>query len=382
VNRKLVVLATLLVFAVAELTRLAHSRDLDLGVYRLGVNALLHGEGLYSVRSAKGFPFTYPPFAALVLMPLGLIRWHLDQVLWSGLSCLCLVVLWQLSLRGLRLPRLLYVVIPALSCLLEPVWQVFHLGQIGLLLTAAIVADVLAVRNPRWRGVLTGVAAGIKLTPLVFLPFFAITRQWRALANATASLAATVAIGFVVLPHESWHYWTKLVFHDKRIGNLEFANNQSINAALLRLHVPAETLLWAAAAAVVAVVGLIVASRLWRGGDRLLATGVIGLVSVLDSPVAWTHHWVWTIPIGVGLGRYVAARVGRRAGVLTAVAWWALFVIAPHIWVPRLHQHELHWRWWVQLPGNAYVWAGLLVLGLLAVHLRIWERRAVPGPAT
>jgi hypothetical protein len=50
----------------------------DIGVYRMGGGAVLHGESLYQLR-AGALPFTYPPFAAVVLTVLAVFprmrRW-------------------------------------------------------------------------------------------------------------------------------------------------------------------------------------------------------------------------------------------------------------------------------------------------------------------
>ena len=55
-----------------------------------------------------------------------------------------------------------------------------------------IVADVTRVRAP-WRGVLVGLAAAIKLTPLVFLFYFAAARDWRSLARGVGTVVVVTA---------------------------------------------------------------------------------------------------------------------------------------------------------------------------------------------
>ena len=45
-----------------------------------------------------------------------------------------------------------------------------------------------------------GIAAGIKLVPLIFIPYLLLTRRFRQAAVAAAAFAATVAAGFIVLP--------------------------------------------------------------------------------------------------------------------------------------------------------------------------------------
>ena len=53
----------------------------------------------------------------------------------------------------------------------------------------------------------TGIAAGIKLTPLIFVPYLLVTRKWREAAGCVGGFLATVAVGFIVLPHDSSKWW-------------------------------------------------------------------------------------------------------------------------------------------------------------------------------
>src|SRR5689334_6200107 len=73
----------------------------DLKVYRLGGRALLDdASSLYDVRLA-GLPFTYPPFAAVVMVPFALLPWSLAAGVWTVGTVVSLVFAWRLSLgRG------------------------------------------------------------------------------------------------------------------------------------------------------------------------------------------------------------------------------------------------------------------------------------------
>jgi len=59
----------------------------------------------------------------------------------------------------------------AMLCLM-PVWRTIGLGQVNLLLMAMVTVDVLVVtaRRSQWGGLLTGVAAAVKLVPLILIP--------------------------------------------------------------------------------------------------------------------------------------------------------------------------------------------------------------------
>src|SRR5690349_20266792 len=70
------------VTAYAFLLRPADRRLTDLGVYLGAVTDLRHGDGLYDF-IRDGAPFTYPPFAALVFLPLTFLPPLAVQIAWT-----------------------------------------------------------------------------------------------------------------------------------------------------------------------------------------------------------------------------------------------------------------------------------------------------------
>ncbi len=66
------------------------------------------------------------------------------------------------------------------ALLLEPLRSDLAYGQVDIVLMALVTLDCLTV-EPRWpRGVLTGLAAAVKLTPAAFVLFFLLRRDYRA----------------------------------------------------------------------------------------------------------------------------------------------------------------------------------------------------------
>lgn len=374
-----------------------HHDLVDLKVYRLGGSALLDDTStLYSARlSDIALPFTYPPFAGLVMIPVALLPWAPAVALWTIASAACLVVIWRLCLierptgqRGRLHPALLTAAV-AVSLLLEPVRETLGYGQINLMLCAMVMYDLLAARGRGSRGVWVGVAAGLKLTPLVFFGLLLVTRQWRALINSTAGFAATVLLGFLFAPRAAAEYWTSLVFEPTRIGGLAFAQNQSWNGFLTRITGNPEGSgpLWVGGVLVIVAGGLWLSRALWLRGDRLAGLSVCALIGLLCSPVSWSHHWVWVIPLGTAL--VTSTPVGRSHPIWTASAWFGLFLVAPIDWPPNHDDRELAWTVGEQLPGNAYLIAAVVAAGLLLAGLRPRDqtdrrrgprRRAPRGP--
>jgi alpha-1,2-mannosyltransferase len=334
----------------------------DLKVYRLGGTTLLDdAKTLYDARLA-GLPFTYPPFAAVVMVPFALIPWPVAVTTWTLATMVALVFVWRLSI-GRRIASPILLAIVAASLLFEPVRETLGFGQINLMLCAIILYDVLDLKHSR-RGIWIGLAAGIKLTPLVFLGLLFFTKQWKALAYAAASFAATVLVGFLITPHAATEYWTSLISDTTRIGGLAFSSNQSWNAFLIRLtgDLDGGGPIWLALVAITVLAGLWFTRILWLRGDRLAAVSVCALVGLLCSPVSWSHHWVWAIPLGVAVLRKLPPKWSPYFGV----AWFGLFVLAPIWWPPNHDNRELTWSLGEEFLGNAYLIAAMVALILLA----------------
>ncbi|OLT20730.1 hypothetical protein BJF78_09190 [Pseudonocardia sp. CNS-139] len=228
-RRVLLVTGPLLLLALAGLVVHTGGRHIDLEVYRFGVQAWLSGGDMYGpLPETSGhiaLPFIYPPFAALLMVPLAVVPWG---VAWVGLLLLSAAALggtlylvarraWPsggragaLSVASLALPLALFVWpgraidfdVPAdgPSIGLEPVLQTIEFGQINLLLMALVAADCLVAR-PRWpRGLLVGIAAAVKLTPAAFVLYFLLRRDYRAAAVAAVTGVAATLVGFAVRP--------------------------------------------------------------------------------------------------------------------------------------------------------------------------------------
>lgn len=350
---------------------------IDLRVYELGASSLFGGE-LYDARfRVADLPFTYPPFAALLLLPLAVLPIWLGAALWS-LACV-VVLAWivDATMRACGVvPRALAVPLLVVAALLtEPVWSTFSFGQVNLFLAAAVLADVLRPER-RHAGWLVGIAAGIKLTPLFFVGFLVMAGQRRAAGTAAASFGATVLVGAVAAPRDSWAYWTEILYDPGRVGGVEYAGNQSLLGLLSRvLGHEAPTSLWLGVAGATAVLALWSARLLWRSGSpsaRPLAACVAALGMLLASPISWDHHWVWLVPLVIAL--WWSGLPGARpvAAVVAAVAtsrsiWWA----------PFRDGREYGWGLAESLAGNAYVLTALALLLVTAWWGASSRRRSV-----
>jgi alpha-1,2-mannosyltransferase len=416
------VLALYLADLASHLSYMAAARDLV--VYRNGGLIVRHVPPAYNAHHASplydwagqhGVQFTYPPFAAVIFAVASVLSW--TAMRWAmtvasvGALGLSLWLVWgALGYRkAVRLAGTLGV--SALALLTEPVQQTLALGQVNLLLMLLIVADLLtggaAVYGSRtrwWHGIGIGIAAGVKLTPLIFIPYLLLVRKYRQAATAAAVFAGTVALGYAILPRDSGTYWAHGLFlKANRIVFLGTRGNQSLRGTLSRLagSVASGSTPWIAAAVVVVIAGLVAAAVLYRAGQPVAAMLACALTGLLVSPLSWDHHWVWVAP-GIAL----LAHLGARSAGLARAGWWAaaggltlVFGCWPQFWAfPRAGltpagvvwyapgtyfgtgdkpwYHEFHWHGLQLVAGNAFVLAGLAALAALAVcAVRIWRPR-------
>jgi alpha-1,2-mannosyltransferase len=416
------VLAVYVADLVTHLPVMAAMRDLV--VYREGGLIVRHvspaydghlASPLYDWTGQHGVQFTYPPFAAVIfavasVVPWTVLRWAMALASLAALGSSLWLTFGSLGYRDRPTVRLAAALgVSALALVTEPVQQTLALGQVNLLLMLLIVADLLTGDRTRWwHGIGLGIAAGIKLTPLIFIPYLVLVRRYRQAATATVTFAATVILGYAVLPRDSGTYWADgLVFKANRIVFLGTRGNQSLRGVLTRVagSVTAGTAPWFVIAALVLVVGLVAAALLYRAGHPVPGMLACALTGLLVSPLSWDHHWVWVAPglvllvhLGVQARGAVRASWWTAAGVLLVVfgAWpqfWdlaqagltpaGLFWYGPATYFARGDQpwyHEFHWHGLQIVAGNSLVLAGLAGLAALVVAaVRVRSRGAGPG---
>lgn len=351
-------------------------RAVDLEVYRTAGTVAAHHLPLYREGYPWGLgvwlPFTYPPFAVLVLGPLALAPPVVATALLTlvGLLALSLTGRWSRVAAGLGpLHGAGLVAAAAVALAVEPVRSTLFFGQVNLLLAALVLVDLLPERT-RWpHGLLVGVAAAVKLTPLVFVVLLLVRRERRAALTAVATFLAAQGLAALVLPRDSADYWLGGVLTSpSRVGGVETASNQSLRGVLARAWPEAPGWLWVLLAALVLGLTVVAALRCTRRGDRLGAVLCTAAGGLLVSPVSWTHHWVWVVPALVRLVPWV--RGGGRGRLVVALLPLAAFLVGPSGLLPSGDGREETWSWWQQVLGSAYVEAALVVLVVAALPAR------------
>ena len=185
---------------------------IDLQVYVYAVKDMLAGRDIFLTTTPFwNLYFIYPPIAAVLMTPLAFGPYMMWQLIWTA----GLIWAQQSVLRRCGVPRgwKLGLIGIAVVLAVEPIRTTLGYGQVNTMLMAFVVADLLPdapVRNGsggerRWipQGVLTGLAAAIKLTPALFVVFMFLISKRRAAITAMISFVAFTAIGAIFLFSET-----------------------------------------------------------------------------------------------------------------------------------------------------------------------------------
>lgn len=290
-----------------------HAAADDIYVYRLGAVSLADGPDGYQLYtfSTRGLPFTYPPFAALLFYPLAFLTEPQSMLLITAIICAlsywCAYLLYSYARsRSWRLPLQKHLghwgmvsLIAALIWMCGPWRLTTHFGQINAIILALILADFMrpATRIPR--GVLLGIAAGIKLTPLAFGLLLLMRKDWKGIATLGASFAATVGIGFLVIREESLTFWFHALRDTSRVGWFSYFDNVSIMGALthagLQHHLTATALsvVQVALTLLIVLVTAVLLVPLIRARALMAQLALTAFMMLQISPISWSHHNTW-----------------------------------------------------------------------------------------
>lgn len=397
----------------------------DVYVYWYALNNWFSGNSLYdwyALPDNKMYPFTYPPFGAWALSPLTWFDYEIAAPLMIMAIALQTAVIVALVGRSLGCSwGSAFAIAPWAAILvqqcLEPFNQSVGFAQVNTAMMALVMIDVAAPPSWKGRGVASGLAAAIKLTPAIAVLIFLLRRQWRSAITMVATSLTVTLLSWIISPSESARFFFDAMWDPQRAGDAYYAGNQNLKGFVARaLPENAWSITWAIAVvlALVAAVWLClriqaaatsvvtsrsasddVASGLLNtaapaapAGDAtetaasdavaapsavatspaspalpenlatLLTAAVIMTLGLLVSPITWSHHWVWGLASVVALIA-VALRLKSMALMGTALAQGALFIMAPHWWFPYGQVNELHWSVVKQLVGSSYTLAAI-----------------------
>lgn len=385
---------------------------IDMVVYREGVKAFLEHRSVYSAPMPAGdiqLPFIYPPFGALAMVPLTAFD-AIDHTLAGNImvilsDLLVLVCLYFVFRAVLKKPEFLLPVTAitwAIVLHFEPVDLNNNYAQINIVVMALVILDLVPRKQFLPQGILIGVAAAIKITPLAMLFYFLVRREWKQIATALFSAVAATLLAAAFRWEAFVEFFSSTLLdmgsgRDFGVGT-EYQSNSSIKGAIQRMYPSTESmeangltigLAWIAASLIVIVVVAWLIKRLCAEQLLVDAQLVTALTVLLISPVSWSHHWVWlTLIIPVFAYRawsWLSTGWAARSLLAVLIAWAALLLTVPPKWwwgdQVDVHAMNHFQKFWV----DDFVWLTLVTVALytaafFAAQRKQTTRNATPAP--
>ena len=387
---------------------------IDMIIYREGVKAFMAGDEVYSVPMMAGdiaLPFLYPPFGALVMVPLA-GDWFSDAmagdivIILSNLLIGLIVLLLAFALNKQRVTRFASSDVISVASLIwgivlifEPVRLNNGFAQINIILMALVALDLIPRNRLKWlpQGWLIGVAAAIKITPLAMLLYFLVRKELKPIITAGISAIVATTNAAAVRWDVTWEYFTVNLLSMGSGGEIgvqtAYQSNSSIKGFLERLYTSQEsmetasmitTIIWFCLAIITVVLGGWLMIALMKRGLNIEAFIINAFIMLLISPVSWSHHWVWlTIAIPVLLYRALTWRnLNWVSGIMVSIlGLWSLLVLTiPPKWYwgdnINVWEQELVFK----VVMSDFVWLALATMAVTAFMLRFVPQNAQSKP--
>lgn len=283
----------------------------------------------------------HPPTSILLALPLAGLDYVAAGWWWNVLSLALLAGALALIARelGWRPAPAALPFAPALLLLWVPLWLHVVQGQLGLVLLALLAGAWAAGRRGRdgLCGALLGVAATIKLFPVLLLGYLALRGRWRGVvAGLAAGLAVTALTALITGPRAFLTYLTVVA------PSLDRWRADWINASLTgffaRLFAPdahTQALFFSPAlaggltvASGLAVVAVVVDHARRRPADFDAEYGLALTAMLLLSALTWSHYFVvLLLPLAVWLRRLLTGGWATRWDWAVLVLTWALMAL-------------------------------------------------------
>jgi uncharacterized membrane protein YGL010W len=387
------VISGVFAFVVAPIQGLFSGSLFDFYVYLGGAQAAAHHGDIYALFQQQlhdpGLAgFDYPPLVAWLLEPLTWLPVRVAAIvwLWSMLACTATAaVVLSRSVLPETWPRLELAAIATFAFV--PATFNLRLGQMEPLIFLILVLALVAYTRGRRLtcGALIGVAASLKLAPLVLIVLLLRRRWWRAAIVSACTVAASTVIGVLALGTAPLvEYATHVMPAFARQDGWIY--NQSLNGVVDRLAdhsvlgIEPGLLLIGVATAALGLVVLGLSTLLTSAGERSRTTrgmefscGVMAML--LAGSITWYLHYVLLlIPLFAIVGYLAAGEARRPRSLAIAVAACllctgvagALLSDAPFVNV-LLAKHGSA-LWWPLLQLTSLPAISLLALFVVAVR--------------
>ncbi len=386
-------------FVYRPLTTGFPGQEEDFQAYWAAVTAIHQHLFLYDSSRHEVFSsltgFTYPPFAALIFAPLGLLNHHWAQIvfLWIDLACAiaaCIILMATVfpPFRG----RTAIGILIALTWL--PITYNAYHGQVNALIFLLVVLGFRAYRNGSSirSAIWIALAAGIKVSPALLLILFLLRKEWKALGAGIATGVGTLLLGIAVLGWKPTHYWFATILPELS-GQNGWIQNQNFNGVINRLFnhsvvyiqhplpiISVLTLLFAVATAASLVAMLLrLGSSTPRAREQQFGIAVMAIL--MAGAISWFPHYTLLTVTLIALVPMLFTGPSH-SGIPTARTFWILVIAGFELLFPFLATNSYvalsthHW-----LPLQAWNLPFLPVVGLYCAVLAVLFSEHAAAPA-
>jgi alpha-1,2-mannosyltransferase len=393
------VIAGVVTFVIAPIRGTFTGEFEDFGAYIAAAHSVVNHTDLYSqfIHQPPNVAlsgFDYPPVVAFFLQPLAWIPATAAATLWLWLTIVCTAVAAGIAAFAL-LPRTWpRLEIAALVTFLfsAATYNYWH-GQMNPLIFLLLALALHAwVHGHQTRfGVLIGIAASIKLAPILLIVLIVRRRWWRAAAACAITVAVGVAVGVVTLGTATLHEYVTRVLPVLSAQD-GWLYNQSISGVVNRLFghavlvpqsgsLPISLVTYAVLAAMLGLlffaIGPEARNRQVSGAEFAAAT----LLMLLASTITWYAHYVTAIIIVfAAVGLMALDREWRSRALIASTTAFvvAIALLAPLLIANVTSSTQLialsHTAWWWWLTQVASLPAICAAAMLVALTLRLRPR--------
>jgi len=310
----------------------------DTDFYRKAVVAVQHGVPMYQAMA-------YPPFAYLLIWWLPSLPMVVGDQLWAAASFAVLIAVgFLLTARALQATgkhwrehrRALLIGGSVNSILLMismPMYSQLTCGQLSLFVIALTFVDVCGVLPKRFQGTLVGLAAAIKVTPMIFALYYLVTGQRRQALNSFGSFAAFTAFGALFFPSETLAFWTRFTSSGQDIDpKLPYDLGIRSMLARISLDLVHSSWLWAGLGLLLMIATLWRARKLYGRNQAMEAALIVGSAAIVVPPNALPHYFLWLPMAAIWLvmtGTWFAKILGAAIYVLYSLLYYT--VVLPNL---------------------------------------------------
>lgn len=283
-------------------TALADNRDT--AIYYGALQHWLSSGDLYNWTApfSPDYGFTYPPFAAYLLLPLALFSsssaatvFMMFLNIFAGAALIALT-LYALGLKNFKTALALGLWVSPVFFIFEPYYRNFFFTQVGIILAIVVLLDVTVLKGSKYEGIATAVAASFKVIPAIFILYFIASRRWRPLLTFVATGAGIFLLTLIITPRITLEYFGEKLFETNRVGGINRSDNYSISAFVARLSGNEHSgwiLVLTLLALALAVVSVMTARTELMQLQAFIGIAFLGL---MVSPISWNHHWTYEVP--------------------------------------------------------------------------------------